>query len=66
MCEYICLYIIITKYMYRLPHEGRGNVSFIARETISYFDDTTNKCILIFIDYVQIMVRAMMYKHEEF
>ena len=52
--------------MYRLPHEGRGNVSFIARETISYFDDTTNKCILIFIDYVQIMVRAMMYKHEEF
>ena len=66
MCGYICLYIIITKHMYKLSHEGRGNVSFIARGTIYYFDDTANKYILILIDYVQIMVRTIMYKHQEF
>ena len=30
---YVCMYVC----MYRLSYERRGDISFIARETISYF-----------------------------
>ena len=31
------IYVYICVYMYRLSYERRGDISFIARETISYF-----------------------------
>ena len=34
---HIYIYIYIYSYMYRLAYERRGDISFIARETISYF-----------------------------
>ena len=37
ICICICICICTHIYMYRLSYERRGDISFIARETISYF-----------------------------
>ena len=44
--------------MYRLSYERRGDISFIARETISYFDIVTRaiKLILPSLEYDNLFI----------
>ena len=35
--------------MYRLSHEGKGDISFIARRTISYFEIYKNKLRITYL-----------------
>ena len=57
---YMYVYVYVYMYMYRLSFERRGDISFIARETISYFVPRSLRSLVTKYDIVARAIKLIL------